>query len=300
MSQSFQPRYVVISPVKDEARYVERTLQSVAAQTLKPALWIIVDDGSVDRTSQFLREYADQHSFIRIVRRESGARQPGHAIIRAFNAGYESLNNADYDFIVKLDCDLSFPPDYFEQILLRFQKDPALGIASGVYFEPRARGTWEEIRMPAYHAAGACKVVRRECFEQIGGFVASRGWDTVDEIRAINRRWKTTHFRDLKMNHWKIEGAGIGQWRTSLMHGEIYYLTGGGGLFFLFKVLHRACHRPYLIGALGLFLGYLNSLLRRKQRLVNAAEARCYSALLNARITGSLHTPVTDHRPQAI
>jgi hypothetical protein len=173
-------------------------------------------------------------------------------------------------------------------LLARFDADARLGIASGVYSESVDANVWEEILMPSYHAAGASKVIRRTCWDEIGGFVLSRGWDTVDEIRAMQRGWRTTHFRDLPMKHWKREGTGIGPIKTSAMHGEIYYLTGGGWLFFLLKVMHRVKGRPFAIGALAMVWGYLRAEFSGKERLVTVDEARCYRALLNERITGRL------------
>jgi poly-beta-1,6-N-acetyl-D-glucosamine synthase len=282
-------KYLVISPVKDEARHVERTLQSMAAQTLKPARWIIVDDGSTDGTGAILQKYQPQMDFMQIVVNPGQRkRQPGSAVIQAFQVGLKAAAGLDYDFIVKLDCDLSFEPCYFERLLEEFGRDPKLGIASGVYLETKDGQKWAEIPMPSYHAAGASKVVRRACFEEIDGFVAARGWDTVDEIRARARGWRTTHFSELKMQHWKPEGTGIGRLRTSMMHGEIYYATGGSILFFAAKVLHRAFHRPFLTGAVALFWGYARAALNRGTRLVTDSEARTYRAMLLSRITGRL------------
>src|SRR4030067_2739782 len=151
------PRYVVISHVKDEERYVELTLQSMIRQTRKPALWVIVDDGSKDRTPEIINRYVDAHSFIRLIRNpHAGVRQPGSSVIRAFNYGYFSTGDVDYDCLVKLDCDLSFEPDYLEKLLGKFLSGSRLGIASGVYFEMDKAGVWNEIEMPFFHSAGAC------------------------------------------------------------------------------------------------------------------------------------------------
>lgn len=276
---------MIISPAKDEERYIEYTLRSVAGQTIKPVLWLIVDDGSTDRTPKIIRRYALEHSFIKMVRNpHAGVRQSGSAVMRAFNYGLQLSGGTDYDFIVKLDCDLSFEQDYFEKILKRFGEDRRLGIASGVYLEMTSRGAWHEIHMPSYHAAGASKVIRRECFASIGGFITAAGWDTVDEIRAMTRGWKTVHFSDLRMRHHKAEGTGIGTIRTSAMHGEIFYLTGGGKLFFILKVLHRMATQPYVFGALALLKGYLKVMGKRKPLLVTDSEARCYRSLLYRRI----------------
>jgi len=279
------PRYVIISPVKDEEQYVELTLRSVTNQILKPVLWVLVDDGSKDRTPEVVSGYAEAHSFIRLVRNPHiGARKPGSAVIRAFNIGYRTLGDKEYDYIVKLDCDISFEPDYFQKLLGRFSEEERIGIASGVYLETDKAGVWKEVVMPSYHAAGACKVLSRKCFEEIGGFTVSAGWDTVDEIRAITRGWKTGHFSDLRMYHHKPEGSGIGLVRTSLMHGKIYYLTGGSKLFFVLKVLHRFAFRPYFVNALALIWGYVRTMAERKQLLVTETEARYYKALLLERL----------------
>jgi len=279
------PRYIIVSPVKDEERYVELTLRSVIGQTLKPVLWVIVDDGSRDNTPEIIQRYLPTCPFIRLLRNpHAGVRQPGSAVIRAFKCGYESIGAGEYDFVVKLDCDLSFEKDYFENLLEKFMDDPQLGIASGVYLERREDGTWKEVVMPSYHAAGACKVLRRECFEEIDGFIAAAGWDTVDEIRAMTQGWRTGHFVYLQMKHHKSEGSGIGSIRTNVMHGEIYYLTGGSRLFFLLKVLHRMGSKPYVIGAMALSWGYLNAIWKRKASLVTRSEARCYQSLLRGRL----------------
>lgn len=281
-------KYVVISPVKDEEKHVQLTLQSVVCQSVKPLRWIIVDDGSSDRTAEIIGSYAKEHSFISLVKRPCGqSRQPGSAVVRAFNRGYEVVLGLDYDFIVKLDCDLSFGPDYFERLLEKFDADPRLGIASGIYSETSDGVIWEEVAMPSYHAAGASKMVRRSCFEQIGGFIPARGWDTVDEIRAVAGGWHTRHFDELKMKHWKREGSGIGAMRTNFMHGEIYYRTGGSRMFFVLKVLHRFTCRPLVIGGLALCWGYLRTMFSRQGRLVTLEEARCYQMLLKQRMTGS-------------
>jgi len=279
----------VISPVRDEERYVERTLESMVRQSVKPVRWIIVDDGSTDGTPAILRRYEREHAFIQVLTVDSQRpREPGPPVVHAFNKGYEAARHLAYDFIVKLDCDLGFEPDYFEQLLRKLWADPKLGIVSGVYLEASNGRKWLEVEMPPYHAAGASKVMRRACFEQIGGFSPSRGWDTVDEIRAMARGWRTGHFSELKLRHWKPEGTGIGSVRTHIMHGEVYYLTGGGKLFFIFKGLRRLGDRPLVIGGLALYWGYMLALLSARERLVTREEARCYRALLNGRITTQL------------
>lgn len=256
----------------------------MVGQTKKPAQWIIVDDGSTDRTPQIIEQYASQHNFIRLIRNaKRTGRQTGVAEVLAFNVGYEIARLLPFDLIVKLDGDLAFEENYFEGLVAEFERNPKLGVASGVYME-LSGADWKVVPMPAYHAAGASKMIRRECFEQISGFIAQRGWDTVDEIRAIAQNWDTTHFSELRMKHLKPEGSGMGQRHTAFMHGEIYYRTGGGKLFFLLKVMSRLKNPPFVIGGLFMLGGYLKAWFGRRELLVTKNEAARYRALLNQRL----------------
>lgn len=277
--------YILVSPVKDEEKYIEETIRSVIAQTIKPSKWVIVDDGSSDATPAIIDSYRRKHGWIEVLRIDrSSPRSPGSPVINAFNHGYDLVKHDDFDFVVKLDCDLRFAPDYFERLLKEFEKDPMLGIASGIYLEDHGKG-WLPVEMPPYHTAGACKFMRKECFSQIGGFIVAKGWDTVDEIRAQMRGWSTRHFKELTMHHLKNEGSGIGFLKTNAMHGEIFYMTGGSKLFFIGKVLHRmVAGKPFILGGLMLFYGYLKCHLEKKKRLVNEDEYKFYSSLLLNRI----------------
>ena len=280
-----ESRYIVISPVKDEEQHIERTILSMAQQSVLPLNWIIVDDGSTDRTRDIVRTYAAKHSWITLVQAEQEAVAPPESrIIRAFNIGYQTIKDANHDFIAKVDCDLDLPHHYFEQLMLRFQQDRELGIASGVYLE-RTRGSWTTVKMPVYHAAGASKVIRAKCFRDIGGFVPAYGWDTIDEIRAQMMGWKTCHFDDLQVHHLKKEGSKSGYARTSQMQGEVYYLTGGGIVFFAGKCLHRlVCGAPLLWDGLALLSGFVRAKVSGRARLVAKSEAQFYRRLLNRRM----------------
>jgi biofilm PGA synthesis N-glycosyltransferase PgaC len=285
MASTAAYNYVIISPVRDEEIYLERTITTVLRQTIRPRRWVIVDDGSRDQTPQMLQRYAEGHDWITVLRIErSGERQLGISEIQAFAAGYKLIEDMPLDFVVKLDCDVELPLDYFERLLSRFDQDEALGIASGSYLETEG-DTWIAVPMPEYHAAGASKVMRAECFRQIGGFVPHRGWDTIDEIRADMAGWKTCHFPDIAFRHLRTEGAAAGPLETNRMHGQIYYLTGGNSLFLLLKVLHRCWHgRPFILGGLMMLVGFLWPLLSGAPRAVTDEEARSYRRILNRRL----------------
>ena len=290
-----KPAYACITPVKDEALYIRHTLESMTKQRLLPMAWIIVDDGSSDDSAEIISEYASAHPWIRLVTIEKGSpRQTGSAEIYAFNYGLTFLKNIRYDFIVKLDADVSFEEDYFSRLISKFISNPRMGIASGIYLE-RHQGRWQPIRMPGYHAAGASKVIRSECFRDIGGFMPTRGWDTVDEIKALYQEWETGHFIDLPFYHLKAEGSGMGFLHTSVMHGEIFYRTTGGFFFFfLLKVIKRlVTGKPFLIGGAAMMAGYWKARLSHMPLLVTREEAAFYRGILFKRLWGrSARSPV--------
>lgn len=277
-------KYIVISAAKDEERYIENTLKSMCQQTIRPSLWLIVDDASKDNTCRIIQEYLKNHEWMKILKSDDDTeRQPGTGVIKAFNLGYEQIKDINYDFIVKLDCDLKLGPDYFERIFKEFDRNQKLGIASGIYKEYYA-DSWRSISMPNYHAAGASKVIRKKCFEEIGGFVTTKGWDTLDEIRAQMLGWQSCHFPDIFFYHLKREGSGIGFLNTNAMIGEIFYKTGGSPIFFSFKCVYKMLLRePLLLGGFYQLLGYLRAWMK-KEKIVNKEEERFYRSLLNKRI----------------
>jgi biofilm PGA synthesis N-glycosyltransferase PgaC len=278
--------YVIVSPAKDEGLNIETTIQAILKQTIRPSLWVIVDDGSQDDTCAIVERYMREYPWIRLISgTRRGKREYGAPVIEAFLEGYELVRDAGYDFIVKLDCDLDFAPDYFEQLIARFRENSALGIASGIYLEKYRGGDWRPVQLPDYHAAGASKMIRAKCYEDINGFAPVFGWDTIDQIRAQMAGWETRHFDELTFHHLRYEGSGVGLIGTNIRRGEGYYLTGGGLSFFLLKALHRTVYaKPFLIVGALMFFGYLRAWMLRKPRVVTSAEAKFYRNQLNRRI----------------
>jgi glycosyltransferase involved in cell wall biosynthesis len=255
-------KYIIITPVRDEEQYIQSTLESVAGQTIAPLEWMIVDDGSRDRTAEIVQQYARQHSWIRLLRRENrGFRKSGAGVVEAFYDGYDALECKDYDFLVKLDGDLSFPPDYFTNLLERFHTEGTLGIAGGDLFH-EVDGELQLEKCPRFHVRGATKFYRRECWEAIGGLVTQPGWDIVDETKANMLGWKTESFADLKVIHHRFTGTAENKWKDQVKNGRAYYVAGYHPLFMAAKCVFRLASRPYLTGALGMAYGFLSGYLK--------------------------------------
>lgn len=260
-------RYVVISAVRNEEKYIERTIRCVVAQTIKPAEWIIVNDGSVDRTGELIDKYANEYEWIMTTHRDDrGFREAGSGVVEAFYEGYNSLLEPEWDFIVKLDGDLSFGSDCFERCFERFRANAKLGIAgAGIY--DLANGKLKLEEAPAFHVRGATKIYRRECWDAIGGLVVAIGWDTVDEVKANMLGWETRTFANIKVIHHRPTGKADGTWRSLVKYGVANYVSGYHPIFMSLKCIRRAFKKPYVVGSLGLYYGFLSGYLKRMRRV---------------------------------
>jgi glycosyltransferase involved in cell wall biosynthesis len=260
--------YSIISPVRNEAQYLARTIQSVVRQQRRPEEWIIVDDGSTDDTVKIAEAAAAQFPWIKVIRRQDrGFRQPGQGVVEAFNEGLAIRENPQTDFVCKMDGDLEFEADYFVTLLREFAKRPRLGMASGVTYLHQPSGKLIKEKVAPDYVVGPIKLYRRACFEDIGGLEPHLGWDTIDVYRARMEGWETANFPELRVIHLRQMGTakGIvwGKMKTGM--GEYYY--GSHPLFVAARCLYRMSERPYGIIGLSIALGYLQSLLRREPRI---------------------------------
>ena len=184
-------RYCLITPCRDESQFARRTLDSVTLQSIPPAMWIIVDDGSTDQTQAILAEYAAKFPYIRIMRRENrGFRKLGGGVIDTFYHGYADIDPKQFDFVCKLDLDLDLPPKYFEALMRRMDAEPRIGTASGKpYFVERDTGRKVMETCGDENSVGMVKFYRTACFDQIGGFVRELMWDGIDCHRCRMLGW---------------------------------------------------------------------------------------------------------------
>jgi glycosyltransferase involved in cell wall biosynthesis len=254
--------YVIITPAYNEGQYIGRTIDSVLAQTLKPLIWIIVDDGSTDSTGDIIKNYELKHSWIRYVHRTKKTGQSYYASnVYAIEEGLKHLEGLEYDFIAILDADISLPENYYQNINDAFSSDPVLGVASGNTID-----SVDEIPNKYLYDRRSCAkaimVFRRECFKQIGGFIPLQygGEDTCACFMARKQGWKTWAFHELMVLHNKPLGTGPSKniLKIRFRQGIAEYFMGSWPLFVLIKSLRRCIKEPpYLVGGLMRFIGFL-------------------------------------------
>lgn len=277
-SRELDIRFVIISPVRDEAEYLDATIRSVVEQTIRPVQYILVNDGSSDSTLEIIQRWSAQYSWIVPVDRKEGsnrsavkdqkrgkrAREAKEII--AFYDGFQHLTMADWHFLVKLDGDLGFAPDYFERCFMEFGNDPQLGVGGGVICHMENDVPVVEAN-PLFHVRGATKIYRKECWDAIGGVVKGAAWDTLDELKANMLGWSSRSFSDLQVIHFRHTGAANGKWQNAVKKGEWNYISGYHPLFMVVKVVWNIFKRPWIKGAAGLLCGYVSAFWNKTVRI---------------------------------
>jgi glycosyltransferase involved in cell wall biosynthesis len=262
--------YALITPAKNEAEQIGRTIESVLAQTIRPSRWVIVSNGSTDRTEDIVAEFARKHSFIELVRTGQDVRRDFSAKVRAFEAGYKRLQDEPYDFVGNLDADVSIASNYFQSLLERFANQPDLGIAGGVILE-LVGNHYVRQRISSNSVAGAIQLFRRDCYEAIGGYTPLKlgGVDAAAEITARMKGWTVRTFPDLLVYHHRRVTTGSNSvYGTRFREGVTNYVLGYHPVFQLLSSLSRIGERPYIVGSLINLLGYMWSYAKRQPRAV--------------------------------
>jgi biofilm PGA synthesis N-glycosyltransferase PgaC len=262
--------YVLVTPARNEAAFIELTLESMVAQTIPPLKWVIVSDGSTDGTDDIVARYAAEHPWIELLRMPERPERHFAGKVHAFNAGYERVKGLPYQVIGCMDADISFDREYFAFLLDKLASNPELGLV-GTPFKDDSMYDYRFVSIE--HVSGACQLFRRECFEAIGGYVPmkSGGIDHVAVITARMKGWKTRTFTEkICHHHRKIGTAQHGRLKSKFRDGALDYALGGHPLWEVFRTGYQMTKRPYVIGGLSLFTGYLSAALRRTARPVSS------------------------------
>lgn len=271
MAEPMLPTYVVVTPARNESGSIELTIRSMVAQTILPSKWVIVSDGSTDETDDIISRYAQQYSWISLVRLPARRERNFAGKVLAFNAGIELLKDVPYDVIASLDADITFDPDYFSFLLEKLAVDPNLGLV-GTPFRELSGESYNYRFVSIEHVSGACQVFRRACFEAIGGYVPIRGGsiDHVAVITARMRGWKTRTFTEkCSVHHRPMGTAEHGSVAARFRVGKKDYALGNHPVWEACRVTRQMMIRPRCIGGLALGAGYIWGMVRRAKRPVS-------------------------------
>jgi poly-beta-1,6-N-acetyl-D-glucosamine synthase len=265
------PQYVLITPARNEVKFIELAIQSVVAQTVRPMRWVVVSDGSTDGTDEIIQNYAAENPWIELLRMPERRERSFAGKVEAFNAGYDRVRDLRYQAIVSLDADISFENDYFEFLLQKLAENPTLGLV-GTPFKESTNPVYDYHFVNIEHVSGACQVFRRECFEDIGGYtpVKGGGIDYLAVISARMKGWKTRTFTDKVCHHHRV----IGTAENSVFHARFKnglkdYAFGNHPLWQCFRTIYQMTRRPVILGGAALMAGYIWGAVRRVRRPVS-------------------------------
>jgi biofilm PGA synthesis N-glycosyltransferase PgaC len=257
-------KYVLITPARNEEAFIELTIKSVISQTILPRKWVIVSDGSMDNTDEIVKKYVKEYPWIELMlmpeRRERHFGGKAHA----FNAGYAKIKDLKYDIVGSLDADISFDPEYFAFLLMKFSQDPHLGVAGTPFREGTVQYDYRFSRKE--HVSGACQLFRRECFESIGGYVPLKAGaiDLTAVVTARMKGWKTETFTDKFCVHHRRMGSAKHDFiRATFKSGYYDYPMGVHPVWQLFRSIYQMSRKPFFFGGLLLMAGYLWAMLKR-------------------------------------
>jgi biofilm PGA synthesis N-glycosyltransferase PgaC len=264
INMATQPTYILITPARNEAQFIELTLRSMVAQTYRPLKWIIVSDGSTDGTDDIVRKYAVDNLWIELLRMPERAERHFAGKVHAFNAGYAKAKEINPDVIGNLDADVSIEPDHFQYLLGKFAENPDLGVGGSPFREGSLQYDFRFSNIE--NVWGGCQLFRRECFDAIGGYTPVKGGG-IDHIAVISARmkgWKTRTFTDkVCIHHRAMNTAGQSVLKARFKLGAKDYSFGNHPLWELFRTLYQMRNPPFVLGALALGAGYFWSMARR-------------------------------------
>jgi poly-beta-1,6-N-acetyl-D-glucosamine synthase len=269
------PTYVLITPARNEAEYIEFTLKSMAGQTHRPLKWIIVSDGSTDATDELVRDYMPGNSWIELLRMPERQERHFAGKAHAFNAGYEQVKGLDFDVIGNLDADVSLEPDHFQLLVAKFAENARLGVAGAPFREGNHEYDYRFTSID--NVWGGCQLFRRECFEKIGGYSPMKGGgvDLVAVVTARMNGWQSRTFPNRVCIHHRVMNSAMNKgMKLKFKWGQSDYRLGGHPAWELFRGVYQMSNPPYIVGGLLTLAGYYSALITRKPRSVSPEFAR--------------------------
>jgi glycosyltransferase involved in cell wall biosynthesis len=263
--------YVLVTAARNEDAYIEKTIQSVISQSILPRRWVIVSDGSTDRTDEIVAKYTAKYDFIHFIKVDANSKRNFASQVKAFNLGYEQVKNIGYDFIGNLDADVSFESDYYENIISKFAQNPKLGVAGGNVFDKHGNKFKRQFISKSVNVCGPIQMFRRDCFEEIGGYIPIENGplDIIADLKARMYGWEVKSFHDIKVFHHRRTGTERRSILSYRLHqGVMEYSFGSHPIFEVAKCFLRTIEKPYIIGSIFRMGGYFWAFLRRVKRVI--------------------------------
>jgi len=265
-------KYILITPARNEEEFIGQTIQSVIAQTILPQRWVIVNDRSTDSTGEIAQKYADQHDFIQVINVTGDNERNFGSKAKAVEFAYKQVTDVDFDYVGNLDADITFDPDYYENILRKFEENPKLGLAGGIRYDKLIDG-FRLIDVSRNSVGGPIQLFRKQCFDDIGGYMVLPygGIDAVAEISARMNGWEVQSYPEYRVYHHRATGtAGQSIFKAHFLTGLRDYTIGYHPSFVLARGIPRIFkRRPYFFGATLNFAGYLYAVFKRMNRPVS-------------------------------
>jgi poly-beta-1,6-N-acetyl-D-glucosamine synthase len=266
------PKCLLITPARNEEEHLENTIRSMIAQTTRPRKWIIVNDGSTDATPAIIDRYASAHAWIERLDMPTHRDRSFAAKANNFNAACRFAGWLSYDVVGNIDADITFEPDFLEFLLKKFVEIPDLGVAGTPFVEDDGYDSAIDSFEGEFHVSGQFQLFRRECLEDVGGYVPNKagGVDWIAVTTARMKGWETRSFRERRFFHHRVLGtAERGPLSALYSYGEKDYYLGGSPIWQVCRVVYRSVKRPFLVGGLALGLGYLAAAIRRTRRPIS-------------------------------
>ena len=270
-------KYILITPARNEENNLARLIKSMVSQTHRPEKWVIVDDGSTDRTAEIADDIASKHGWIEVIHRPRRLERHFAGKVHAFNEGFARVLGIDFEVVGNLDSDVSFDPDYLEFLMNKFAEHPQLGVAGTPFTQDDGYDSARDSFEGEQYVSGGCQLFRRKCFLEIDGYVPNRagGIDWIAVTKARMKGWKVRCFPEKRYHHYRPLGtAEKSSLRAYSDYGERAYYLGWSPVWHFVRVLYRLPRKPVVLGSLGLFLGYCSAWIRRVERPVSEEMIR--------------------------
>ena len=223
-------KFLIIIPAYNEEESILSCLKSIENQSFQNFYCVIVNDNSTDNTTQIVSNFIENKSRFCLLERRANldsenAHSPGAKVVRAFNFGLNSQDLRNFDIICKFDADVIFPTHYLEEINKVYEKNPKVGMASGiVYIEKDGRWQFENLSSKN-HVRGPIKSYRKSCFMEMGGLKEILGWDNIDVMLCKMYGFETLTLKKLWVKHLRPTAYKYKNQKAEKL-GEYFYNIG--------------------------------------------------------------------------